>query len=366
MGRILMVVRPSKGGAFGHVARLSAALAERGHEVAICGPHGAHRDRLPVEILELDIGRSIAPATDMRAVVRLRRIIGDFRPDLIHAHGSKGGVVARLARATKVSTPLAFTPHNYAFTNWFASPVERGAYRAIETALAPLATRVICVCEAERRVAAKIGPDSRTRVVYNGIDPIDPLGSDPALEELAARGPLLAAITEFHAPKGVRTLIEAMPAILAGEPRAQLALAGEGPMRAELEEQVQRLGVGDAVHFLGQLRGVGPLMAAAEVIVSPGWSESFPYSILEAMGAQRPIVATDVGGVGEAITDGVTGRLIPARDPAALAQACTDLLAHRERAAALAAAARERVLERFSFAGMIDGTLGVYAEIAPV
>lgn len=364
MARILMVVRPSKGGAFGHVSRLGLALAERGHEVAVCGPHGSLDLPPGLEVIHVDINRSIAPRAHARSVAEMAKAMRRFEPDLIHAHGSQGGVVARLARVAFPRPPLAFSPHNYAFTNWFASRLERGAYRGIEAALSPLATRVICVCEAERRLAASVGSRWRARVVYNGIDPFEELGSDPELERLAAAGPLVVCVTELHAPKGVPTLLESWPAVLAAHPRASLAIAGDGPMRAEVEALIEGLGVGASVHLLGQLADVTPLLRSGAVAVAPGWAESFPYAILEAMGSALPIVATDVGGVGEAIEDGVTGRLVPAHDPERLAAATVALIDDRETAERLGAAARRRALERFSFAGMVNGTLAVYDEIA--
>ena len=98
MARILMVVRPSEGGAFEHVSSLARQLVARGHDVAVCGPHG-HVEGLGVEIVELDIVRPLAPAADARAAAGLARIVRRFRPDLVHAHGSKGGVMARATRA---------------------------------------------------------------------------------------------------------------------------------------------------------------------------------------------------------------------------------------------------------------------------
>ena len=118
------------------------------------------------------------------------------------------------------------------------------------------------------------------------------------------------------------------------------------------------------MRLLGQLADVTPLLRSGAVAVAPGWAESFPYAILEAMGSALPIVATDVGGVGEAIEDGVTGRLVPAHDPGRLAAATVALIDDPETAERLGAAARRRALERFSFAGMVNGTLAVYDEIA--
>lgn len=358
----MLVVRPSKGGAFGHVARLAEAMSARGHEVAIAGPHGHRRDELAAEVIDLPIGRAIEPTVDARALRALGAAYRAWQPDVIHAHGSKGGVLARLARAARPATPLVFTPHNFAFTNYFASATERGVYRVVERALAPLATLTLCVCEEERRVAGSVGPLRRTRVVHNGVGEFA-AGEPPAALSRSGDGPLVAAVTEFQEPKGVPTLIAAIPAILEAHPTARFAIAGDGPMRAEIEALVARYGVDPATDLLGMTDRVPGLLASADLLISPSWSESFPYAVLEAMSAALPVVATDVGGVREAVADGESGLLVPARDTRALAGAVNSMLADPERARAFGAAGAARVAERFSFERMIAGTAGVYEEV---
>lgn len=363
MARILLAVRPSKGGAWGHTARLAAALAERGHEVAICGPHAARAENVPVPIIEVAIPRAVTPGGQGRAVVDFARAVHRFAPDLIHTHGSQASGVARLARLRSPRTPIVFSPHNFAFTNWFSGPGERRAYRVIERVLAPLTSRYIAVCEAELREVEGIGGGGRGRLVYNGIVPFDPGEPGRRYLDLAGGGPLLAAVTELQPPKGIPTLIDAMPRILSAAPDATLLIAGDGPMRAEIEERISSLGIGSRVHLLGDIDDVPALLAATDVFLAPGWAESFPYANLEAMSARLPVVAADSGGVGEAIIDGRTGRLVPAQDAAALADATTDLLGDPSRAAELAAAARELLEERFTFDGMVAGTEAVYGEL---
>lgn len=362
-GRILMVVRPSKGGAFGHAARLGRELEKLGYECAICGPHGHLEPDLGLPVFDLEIPRRPHPTRHPLAVGRLGAIYRSFRPDVVHAHGSQGGVVARVARVARPRTPVVFTPHNYAFTNYFTRGVERAVYRAIETGLSPLATRVICVCEAERTVARTVGPSKRTRVVYNGIVPLPPTSPSIAIAALAAAGPLVCTVAELQPPKGVTSLVAAMPAVLARFPDANLAIAGEGIERNALEAQIGRLGIGRSVHLLGSVDDVAGLVTAADVFAQPGWSESFPYSILEAMSLRKPIVATDVGGVAEAIEDSVTGLLVPTKNANAMAAAILDLLSDPERATRLGAAAHERMMSRFRLDQMVDGTLAVYREV---
>ena len=188
MARILMVMRPGKGGAFAHVTQLCGALSARDHQVAVCGPHADKAAGLAAEVLPVEIVRPLSPTGDARAIAGVMAAVRRFRPDLIHAHGSKGGVIARLSRVVRPRTPLVFTPHQYAFENYFDGGGRRVAYEAIERVLAPLATRVIGVCEAERRLAATIGPGRRTRLVYNGIEPlprVPPIRGSPRSESAA-------------------------------------------------------------------------------------------------------------------------------------------------------------------------------------
>ncbi len=358
-----MVVRPSKGGAFGHALRLSRELEKQGYECAICGPHAEVLDSTGPTLFHVDIPRRPHPAHHPLAIARLARVYRDYRPHVVHAHGSQGGVIARLARFAHPTVPVIFTPHNYAFMNYFANPLERATYRAIEMALAPLASRVVCVCRAEQEVAARIGPAGRTRVVYNGIEPLEPAPADPGVESLQSSGPLVCTVAELQVPKGVTTLIDAMATISQRFPSANLVVAGDGVERERLERQIADLGLSERVHLFGSVDNVAGLLGAADVFVQPGWSESFPYSILEAMGMGLPIVATDVGGVGEAIEDGVTGRLVKPKDAVALGEAAIELIGDRDRAAALGRNARERMMSRFRLDRMVSDTLAVYREV---
>jgi glycosyltransferase involved in cell wall biosynthesis len=359
-----MVVRPSEGGAFGHVARISREFANRGHEVGICGPHPPDAVTAPgVEMIHVEMGQPIRPFRDARALAALARVVREWRPDLIHVHGSKAGVLGRLARIAKPSVPLAFTPHQYAFVNYFAKPRARLAYLMIERAMAPLATMVICVCEDERDNAARVGSGKRAVVVHNGIDFTPAARPDPRLLALRERGPVITAVAELHPRKGLLTLLEAFGDVLGDHPDATLVIAGEGSQRAALLREAAALGIAESVRSLGLVGDVPGVLAGTDVYVNAAWAEAFPYSVIEAMAAELPIVATDVGGTREAIEDGVTGRLVAPFDAGGLAGAILDLLSDRERAERMAAAARARMQERFTFSRMIAGTLEAYAEL---
>ena len=354
-----MAIRASEGGAFRHVADLSHALAADGYEVSVCGPHETTAPQLNVPMIPLAMSRAIMPGPDSRAALGFARIVRDFQPDLIHAHGNKAGVIARLAHVANPGVPVIYSPHGYAFAGHFTAR-EQMLYRTLESAVAPLATRILCVCEAEARLARAAGllrPRPRLRVVHNGIAPYEPVEGDPAF---AGAGPMICATSGLRPGKGLDTLLEAMIEVRDAVPGARLALAGDGPERAYLDAVATCNGVADTVQWLGNLTDVNPLLASSDVFVNPSWSESFPYSVLEAMAVGCPIVATDVGGVSEAVEHDETGLLVPAHDRGALAAALIALLHDRGRASDLGTAARERQRTRFTLERMVAGIVGVY------
>ncbi|HEY7453293.1 MAG TPA: glycosyltransferase family 4 protein, partial [Thermoleophilaceae bacterium] len=167
-------------------------------------------------------------------------------------------------------------------------------------------------------------------------------------------------VTLLRPGKGIETLIDALPAVLATHPTASVAIAGDGPDRGALEERARAAGVDQAVRFLGETAGPMALLHGADLFVSASWAESFPYNVLEAMAAGLPVVATDVGGTAEAVEHERTGLVVPARDPDALSGAIAALIADPAQGTRFGKAGRQRVEERFGLERMIEGTLAVY------
>jgi glycosyltransferase involved in cell wall biosynthesis len=361
--RVLLCHQPTDGGVGRHVRDIAEGLHAEGFEVILCSPAAPVGTSSALRHIPLDLGRAIAPRSDLAAQLRLARIIAQARPDVVHAHSSKAGALARLARLAHPRLPVLYTPHGFAFAGYFSRSLERSVYRVIERTLAPLASRIVCVCEAEARLARSLGVDGRVRVVYNGITPAGAGTVDPRLAALSARGPVIGALTMLRPGKGLETLVAAAPRILARHPDAQVAIVGEGPDLGDLSALARGLGVAGAVHFLGA--GSDPLAALRgfDVFVHPSWAESFPYVILEALSLGRPIVASNVGGVGEALVDGESGVLVPAREQEQLAAALVALLDDPARRAALGEQALRRS-QRFTRSAMVQQLAGVYAELA--
>ncbi len=360
--RILLCTQPTDGGVGRHICDLIEGLTAKGEDVILCSPAIPPGLRQPVTHVRLDLRRAIAPRADLVALGRLMQIVRDLQPDLIHAHSSKAGAIARLARPFSPRVPVLYTPHGYAFAGHFNHSAERLAYRCVENVLAPLASRVVCVCEAEARLARSVGPASRVRVIHNGIAPAADGDVDPRVAELARGGPVIGALTLLRPGKGLETLIAALPDVLARHGDAKVAVVGDGPDLDALQAQSRALGVADAVHFLGPSTDPLAALRGMDVFVHPSWAEAFPYVILEAMSLARPILASDVGGIGEALVDGESGVLIPPRDERGLAKALIGLLDDPSRCALLGEAALRRVRQEFTRSVMIDRMAGVYSE----
>lgn len=357
-----MVLQPSDGGVFEHVATLSDGLRRRGHRVTVCGPLGGLEGRLGGDVVEVQMTRAISIPGDARAVRELARVVRRLRPDVIHAHSSKAGAVARGARPAAPRVPVIYTPHGFAFAG-FMPEADRKVYRAVERGLAPLASRTLCVCEAEGRLAASVGPARRVRVVHNGVDPPPEGDLAPGLAELRSEGPVIGVLTLLRPGKGLETLIDAMPAVTSRHPHATVVVAGDGGGRTALEARIESTGLRGRVRLIGLTRGSGPLLRGCDVFCNPSWAEAFPLSLLEAMWLDLPIVCTDVGGCREAVQDGRTGLLVPPRDAAALADALIRVLDDSQLARGMGQRAGKVVRERFTTERMVEQTLGVYGEV---
>ena len=365
--RILHVFRAPLGGLFRHVIDLTRGQIARGHEVGIfCDSTtgGARADEVFAELgPQLPLGVTRVPmsrypsVTDARAQIAAARLRKQLAPDVVHAHGSKGGVYARLPALMQPSRRYitAYTPHGGSF-NYKPGSAEHRVYMTIERML-ERATDMFLFESAfiAGRFEAHIGHKPRTdhRIVLNGIseaefEPIDHAGAQCDLVYLG----------ELRSAKGVDTLIEALGLLRrehAMTPR--ILIVGSGPDEAVLKAMTVSQGVAEQCVF----EPPGPIRRAlskAQVMVIPSRAESLPYVILEAAAAAQPLISTDVGGIKEIYGPRHAQRLIPANDPVVLADAIRATLAmpdaeRRAQAADLAA----HVRENFSLDAMIGGVL---------
>jgi len=291
---------------------------------------------------------------DVAVLWRLYRHLRRARPDVLHSFLFLANLAAVMAgRFAGVPRVVVSLRCSYeAMLGRFWRRVARWSHWR--------ADRVIVNSGATRREEVAAGfPPERLDHVPNGVR----LAADPAPERRALalpEGPLVLSVGQLEAVKGQRYLIEAWPAVRAAVPNATLLLLGNGSLRAELEEWTRRTGVAASVHFLGFRELTLPYLLACDLLVQPSLTEGMPNSVLEAMAARRPVVATRTGGLPELVSDGETGILVPPADPQALAGAIVALLADSERRATMGEAAARRVREQFSVERMVTLTEDAY------
>jgi glycosyltransferase involved in cell wall biosynthesis len=206
-------------------------------------------------------------------------------------------------------------------------------------------------------------PAHKIQVIHNGIlvEPFNSLADATLRASLNGNSqrPIVLTAARLDAQKGHRFLLEAAKLV----PEAQFVLAGDGPARASLEEQAQTLGLRDRVVFLGYRSDIPELLACCDLFVLPSLYEGLPLSVLEAMAAGKPVIASAVGGTDEAVIPGETGLLVPPADPLALATAICTLLGDPPLARQLALNGRARVQREFSAKRMVQEVTRVYDEL---
>ena len=229
----------------------------------------------------------------------------------------------------------------------------------------------IAVSEYTKRAwvdCAHVDPD-RVRVIYNGIAALAFRPRRPAGEVREGIGvpagcPIIGMTARLHPMKGHAYLLRAIPVVIRAVPEVHFVLAGDGELRLELEQAVQRAGLAEQVHILGHRTDVADLTQLYDVAVLPSVSlECLPYTLMEAMALAKPVVATRFSGIPEVVEDGVTGTLVLCRDAKALAAAIIDLLRHPDKARAFGEAGRRRVEEKFTQKRMLDETFALFAEL---
>ncbi len=316
-----------------------------------------------VEVVPMGMRAKFDPA----CLMRLRRYVARERIDVVHTHmdvadfygalaGRLGG--ARCVVATK-HAPDEFRTRR----TWKRYPflvLERLAYE-MEDAVIVVSEGLASFLEKAVRL-----PRRKMVVIGHGIDGVFSAGPRPEARRapgLPPFDPLLGAVGRLSPEKGHVVLLRALPQIVAAFPRAGLVLLGDGRSRPELEAEAHRLGIADRIVFLGYRRDVPALLAALDLFVQPSLYEGFGISLLEAMAAGLPIVASRVGGIPELVQDGTTGLLVPPQDPTALASAAVRLLRDRDEAGRLGAAAALRARERYSLRAVAARVDGLYRDI---
>ena len=336
---------------------LIRGLTERGHRCFVAGKPGS--DFLTRDHGARDLVRIPVPCRgelDLVTAYRLSRAVREYNIDILHAHSSHAVVYAVLAKKfagrgkVVASRRVDFPPNKNFFSRWkYAQP-----------------DRIIAISECIARVMRNFGiPESILRTVHSGIDlkrfDVAPLSrAEIGIPEGVSLAGNVAALVGH---KDHATLLDAVPAILREAPEFRLVIAGEGPLRPQLEAQIARLEIGESVTLLGQRNDVPRLLRALDLFIMSSSEEGLGTSVLDAMACGVPVVATNAGGIPEMVRDRETGLLVAAKNPTELANATVSAFKDAELRERVAGRALDLVKHSFTVDSMVRGNLAVYEEL---
>ncbi|MBI2526459.1 MAG: glycosyltransferase [Candidatus Rokubacteria bacterium] len=362
-----LLVSSELGGGPAHVRDVIARLPRTEFAVSVGtpggGPYVETFRQLGAHVVEVASDR-LSPGA-LSAVVRLVRRHG-IR--LVHSHGKGAGLYGRLG-ARAVGIPAIHTFHGLHYSGY--PPGLRWGYLALERGLARLTHTLVHVSESQAREARALGlsPVNRSRVIVNGIDlaRVRALaGERPLTREalgLPPRALVIGTIARFDPVKALGVLLEGLSALAARFPSVALLLVGQGGGERELRARAAALGVHGRVVFAGAIPDAARCLPAMDVYASASLGEGLPLTLLEAMACEVPVVATRVPGHVDVVEEGVTGLLVPARDPRALAAAVGALLGDDARRGVMGAEGRARVARHFSADRMAAEVATLYREV---
>ena len=356
----------SFGGASLHVRDMARRLMDDGHEVKIA-VGGTPDMEVPKRFREKDLdficipsmGRSINPFKDFRAIANLRKEIKAFGPDLVSTHASKAGALGRVA-CMGLSVPVIYTPHCWSFVDGFP---KAWVYRLAEKCLAPFTSKIITVSEDEKLfgLGEGVGKVEQTICIHNGVfdNNANQNNSSRSEDDKPVR---ILMVGRFEKQKDQPLLLEALADLK--ELNWELTLVGAGPELDRSTALADELGISSKVDFAGYSSKVEEHLKDSDIFTLITHWEGFPRSILEAMSAGLPVVASDVGGSRESVINGANGYIVPQGEKEDLASALRSLILNSKLRAKMGAESRRMFVENFTFDHMYRRYTELYESLA--
>jgi glycosyltransferase involved in cell wall biosynthesis len=374
----LLLVTKSTGGVASYIRALVHGLDQKKFSITVAclSENGKEfsaelRQIDGVQAFSMAMNRyKINPFTDARVAYELFRHIRNGQYDLIHAHASKPGFLARLS-ALGTSIPVLYSPHNFAFHEG-SNPMVAVMVAQLERLAAIFTTRIIAIAQHERDLALKyhVGNFSLYQIVHTGIDAgpfrvdVDVCGLKTDLG-IPSEAPVVGVVGRLAVPKLPLDFLRAAKKIHTEMPDVHFVWVGSGPLAAAAKELTTSLGLDEVVHWLGERSDVPTLLRTFHCMVLPSKWEGFPLVILEALAAGVPVVATDNLGAREIIENGRNGWLVPVGDTDALAQCVLSVLSKADLAVNVSQAGKKLMEQEYTREKMISALELIYeAEIS--
>ncbi|AQS59570.1 glycosyl transferase family 1 [Desulforamulus ferrireducens] len=369
--KILHVVRPAAGGLKNHLINLVRYTDKNKFDVTVACPPNCplfeELTSLGIKTLPIPLLGELSPTKDYAVVRTLVKYLHQSGTTILHAHSSKGALVGRIAAIIARTPVVLFTVHNSIFYEEWPQ-WKKSLFAYVERLLARFTDRIITVSEALKQelIENEKIPAKQISTIYNGIEvdkftaKVDMLSIRKELN-IPELGPVIGTIARLAPQKGVTYFLKA--ASLLKEYQVNFLVVGDGPLRESLEQEVIELGLQKRVVFTGNRENIADILSMMDIFVLPSVTEGLPLTILEAMAAGKPVVATRVGGVPEAIVEGKTGLVVAPRDPEALAVALAGMLSERDKLIRMGLNGQKHVVEKFTIQHMVDRTTELYTQL---
>ncbi|MGH7307127.1 MAG: glycosyltransferase [Candidatus Rokuibacteriota bacterium] len=376
---VRIIARMNVGGPAIHVTLLTERLDPRRYEsLLVTGTEDRHegnyltlsRKRLDRLLVVPGLGREIRGLPDAAALGRLVRVLREARPHIVHTHTAKAGMLGRLAARWCGVPRIVHTYHGHVLQGYFGRTKTR-LFVGFERWLARRTDRLLAVSERVRQDLLDLGVGRRDRfdVVPLGLD-LDRFmsaeaerGSLRREQGFSSRDLLVGIVARLVPVKMHEVFLRSAAEVSRRLPESRFVVVGDGERRAELETLARSLGLGGRVRFLGWRADLDRIYADLDVVVLTSRNEGSPVSLIEAMAAARPVVATRVGGVPDLVDHGVSGLLAPPGDAAAVAEAIVALLGDDDRRRRLGEAGRKRVYPAFSAQRLVADIDRLYSDL---
>jgi glycosyltransferase involved in cell wall biosynthesis len=373
-----VITRLILGGAQENTLLTCGGLGSRGHDVTLIagpalGPEGELISRAEAgnyRLVVLDsLRRQVNPIRDCRAYRRLVGLLRELRPDVVHSHSSKAGILARKAAAAVGGTKIVHTVHGLPFhpyQSWWLNRL----YVALEARAARRSDAIISVADAmtAQALLAGVGRPEQYTTIYSGMEVESFLHRPPLADELRkamklpSQAVLVTQVSRLAELKGHEFILAAASRIADG--RVHFCFVGDGRLRRDIEARIGRLGLADRFHLTGLLPNwqIPAVMHASDVVVHCSLREGLARAIPQAMLAGKPVISFDVDGAAE-VVDSQTGILLPPKDIEGLRLAIETMAASGQLRDRLGAAGRQRCMDRFDHNRMVDRIEELYRKL---
>ncbi len=378
---LYLITQSELGGAQQYIFDLAINLKNEFNIIVASGEQGKNGElakkleKNNIEFLQIShLKRAISPVNDIIAIWEIKKLIKKINPNIVHLNSSKISILSSLSLFTLHANKqirIIYTVHGWVFNE--ALPIwKKLFYKYAEKITAKAKNKLICVSEYDRQIAIqeKICKKEKLITIHNGVDKINFYDKQESISKLNIKNLnlkeneiILGTIGNLYKTKGFEYLIKASKILKDKNLNFKLIIIGEGDERKNLEKLIQDLELKNNVFLIGKVNKASKLLKAFDIYICSSVKEGFPYTILEAMQAELPIVSTNVGGIPEMISHNQEGLLVNSKSENKLANSIIKLINEKETRKTFSNKAKEKVSDEFNLDKMITATKNIYNNI---